>query len=59
MRVVKSSETLGYDDLYTKRYEFRLCGGSIDPKDVEATAMNPAEDLTDDVKKVAQSVSVA
>ena len=31
MRVIKQSSGHSYKELYTERYEFRLCGGSVDP----------------------------
>ena len=34
MRVIKKGKSDKYEDMYTKRYEFRLCGGSIDPKTI-------------------------
>ncbi len=33
MKVVKKSQEHNYKELYTERYEFRLCGGSVNPAD--------------------------
>ena len=31
MKVIKQSSGHSYKELYAERYEFRLCGGSVDP----------------------------
>ena len=33
MKVMKKGQDHGYKELYTERYEFRLCGGSVNPAD--------------------------
>lgn len=33
MKVMKKGQAHSYKELYTERYEFRLCGGSVNPTD--------------------------
>ena len=33
MKVMKKRQDRNYKELYTERYEFRLCGGSVNPAD--------------------------
>ena len=33
MRVVQKGEKDSYEELYPDEYEFKLCGGSVEPKD--------------------------
>lgn len=39
MRLIEKGTEETYEDFYTEGYEFKLCGGSVEPKDrVEAAA---------------------
>ena len=31
MKVIKQGKEESYEDFYTDQYEFRLCGGSVEP----------------------------
>ena len=33
MKVLKKSKDETFEDIYTDNYEFRLCGGSVEPSD--------------------------
>ena len=35
MKVMKLGKEESYEDFYTDQYEFRLCGGSVEPDDKE------------------------
>ena len=37
MKVVKGAREKTGKDLYTDKYEFRACGGSIEPEDCKTT----------------------
>ncbi len=33
MRIIKKGKEETYQDLYPGQYEFKLCGGAVEPKD--------------------------
>lgn len=46
MKVMKLGKEESYEDFYTDQYEFRLCGGSIEPddkKELEETSKSEKE----------------
>ena len=51
MKVLKKSKDETFEDIYTDNYEFRLCGGSVEPSDSKERADDADE--TGDVNAVA------
>ena len=39
MKVLKKSKNETFEDIYTDNYEFRLCGGSVEPSDRKEAAV--------------------
>ena len=46
MKVLKKSKEETFEDIYTDNYEFRLCGGSVEPSDRKDAKSATAEHET-------------
>lgn len=49
MKIIRKGEKENYDEFYPGEYEFKLCGGSVEPKD---RIIHEKDDEKKEVKEV-------